>query len=739
MGEPPESHNCLGAYCMNNYQFQPFLTSSDVQELTLSSTNSETEYQHNLIGESLHTEPQGMPIGEGLLPSSLDLSQTETIVESAAARLKSNLIELTTEPTLEATLTTAFGAQVDTQLAKELLKDVAEGKNGPEVRVIDGDLLKGQGAFGGDTIFISDDLIVGSADQPEILDRVLLEETGHYLDQALNDADSPGDEGAIFANLVKGNPLSINEIAAISIEDDSSTIIIDNQLLSVENNIGSYPGYIFKYEEGQSLSYDSNVEDWQQAMNDLGWNIGVDGLYGSESRGAALEFQQEHTDLVNDGIVGENTWNKTIDLLDGGTGTGTNTAQPSGTQDSQKDKETLLAEKADLESQIESLGTTSPSVTSALQDQLEGVEAQLNELDGDSPSDTAEETTSPEPSSSLQNTIQNEQEIQFNLDNVGLWGKNQPSWLNKDLSADWRFTIGDEWSPGPLKAAVDLSGGIGAFASPGTVDLDLSGSFDFSFDPNSSQFTVETDIGTGRNSLSSAFGVGLGADFSISASAGIDLPLLPDPEFSFDAGFELDGADVLLGAIAPGLSKFVDIDTNLRFADQLVQNNELKGSDTLGVEIDLTEAILKGKKLGSLDAEDLLNIKLEALIAQESTLNIVGFQFDQDNDGEADFSTDINSSKTVELSTDLSNLRVQPIVNLNTTLSPQISLTGAASMKNLLNSIIPDSLENWKQELFDESNPLGFNVSVTQTFGNLKIEEFNPFISANKWENIEIT
>ena len=414
---------------MNDHEFQTLLGSSNLGESTSSLISDTTEYQHNLLGESLHTEPQGMPIGAGLFRGSEALSPEEEVIESAAARLKSNLIDLTAGPTLETTLTTAFGAQVDLDLAQGLLQNLAKGENGPEIRVVSEDLLKGQGAFGDDTIFISDDLAAGSTDHPEILDRVLLEETGHYLDQALNDVDSPGDEGAIFAHLVQDHPLSSEELLLIRLEDDQSTLWLDQQGIAVELNDGyaahtieagdtlwaiaaeqlgdgsrwpeilkdnqdlnsafseaeaaqiqvgqivyvpdqtessgavdpdpnnaeeqpedaatpeniepaeetsapvgiedtstvtntpdtsgvtelpSYPGNTFQYEEGQPLTYDANVEQWQQRMADLGWTIGVDGKYGAESAKVAEEFQELYGDLTDDGIVGEQTWAKTF-------------------------------------------------------------------------------------------------------------------------------------------------------------------------------------------------------------------------------------------------------------------------------------------------------------------------------------------------------------------------------------------------------------------------------------------
>lgn len=72
-----------------------------------------------------------------------------------------------------------------------------------------------------------------------------------------------------------------------------------------------YPGYWLEYEPGEPLTYDENVELWQQRMQERGWDIGVDGLYGPQSEQIARQFQQEQG-LTVDGIVGPETWAATF-------------------------------------------------------------------------------------------------------------------------------------------------------------------------------------------------------------------------------------------------------------------------------------------------------------------------------------------------------------------------------------------------------------------------------------------
>lgn len=67
-----------------------------------------------------------------------------------------------------------------------------------------------------------------------------------------------------------------------------------------------------KYEPGVPLQYDEQVKQWQQRMQERGWNITDDGIYGSQSAQIARQFQQEKG-LGVDGIVGPDTWAATFD------------------------------------------------------------------------------------------------------------------------------------------------------------------------------------------------------------------------------------------------------------------------------------------------------------------------------------------------------------------------------------------------------------------------------------------
>ncbi|MCP9882534.1 VCBS domain-containing protein, partial [Cyanobium sp. Alchichica 3B3-8F6] len=77
---------------------------------------------------------------------------------------------------------------------------------------------------------------------PELVVRVLLEELGHALDERLNPlADSPGDEGKLFAALVLGQPLSEAERLSLAATNDHATISIEGVEIALQLSVNAPP------------------------------------------------------------------------------------------------------------------------------------------------------------------------------------------------------------------------------------------------------------------------------------------------------------------------------------------------------------------------------------------------------------------------------------------------------------------------------------------------------------------
>lgn len=96
-----------------------------------------------------------------------------------------------------------------------------------------------RGAFAAatNTIYLSQELVNENTGNVGAIASVLLEEYGHYLDTQINAIDSPGDEGAIFADLVQGKELSQGELAGLKGEDDSAIVVLDGERVSIEQQV----------------------------------------------------------------------------------------------------------------------------------------------------------------------------------------------------------------------------------------------------------------------------------------------------------------------------------------------------------------------------------------------------------------------------------------------------------------------------------------------------------------------
>ena len=65
----------------------------------------------------------------------------------------------------------------------------------------------------------------------------------------------------------------------------------------------------FKWVVGAGLNFGSKVRRVQQRLIELGFKIGADGIYGSDTQGAVIEFQAR-CGLPADGICGPDTFAK---------------------------------------------------------------------------------------------------------------------------------------------------------------------------------------------------------------------------------------------------------------------------------------------------------------------------------------------------------------------------------------------------------------------------------------------
>jgi len=174
--------------------------------------------------------------------SSLPDSSVDLLTGQAMSEVYGDLSKFAAGPDFVAKMNLAFGENWDAAGAKALAEGWFHGdfSDIPPVKVVSSAEIDGaNGAFAAatDTIYLSKEFLAENAMNPAAVADVLLEEIGHSVDAPLNVADSPGDEGAIFAAVVQGKELSQGEIQALKSEDDTATVAIDGHKYLVEKQL----------------------------------------------------------------------------------------------------------------------------------------------------------------------------------------------------------------------------------------------------------------------------------------------------------------------------------------------------------------------------------------------------------------------------------------------------------------------------------------------------------------------
>ena len=136
-----------------------------------------------------------------------------------------------------ANLETAFGTSYDVVKATQLRQQWKSRNFSqiPPIEVLSGEVLgTAKGAYSSSTnkIYLSASFL-NTASSAAIV-NVILEEIGHYVDAQINQVDSAGDEGEIFANLVSGKSLTPTELAQLKGENDHAVINLGGQAVEIE-------------------------------------------------------------------------------------------------------------------------------------------------------------------------------------------------------------------------------------------------------------------------------------------------------------------------------------------------------------------------------------------------------------------------------------------------------------------------------------------------------------------------
>ncbi len=156
----------------------------------------------------------------------------------------------------------------------------------PPIRVLDSGMNGIAGAYvaSTDTIYLSQSFLDTAS--PSAVIAVILEEIGHSIDAKINNSDSKGDEGKLFSALVRGILLTDQQMGSIQSENDSATIVVDGQPLSVEtysiNYILSNPSTLLFSDNFTATGNPITTNlDHNQANRQVGSSLGLINWVGS--------------------------------------------------------------------------------------------------------------------------------------------------------------------------------------------------------------------------------------------------------------------------------------------------------------------------------------------------------------------------------------------------------------------------------------------------------------------------
>jgi subtilisin family serine protease len=156
------------------------------------------------------------------------------VLEASLILVRQQLSQFLLDENLNESLNLAFGSE-----SKGVAEIISEylTSSFPSIEIVpEAQINNALGAFAGvnNTIYLSAEFLRANANNPAAVSKVLLEEIGHAIDWQINDRDSRGDEGEVFAAAVTGEELSPEELAAIRTEDDRATAYIDGNEVEIE-------------------------------------------------------------------------------------------------------------------------------------------------------------------------------------------------------------------------------------------------------------------------------------------------------------------------------------------------------------------------------------------------------------------------------------------------------------------------------------------------------------------------
>lgn len=197
----------------------------------------------------------------------------DSLLEEAITIAVGDLTQFKDNPDYVEELKIPFGDDILADEAADAIDSLINGDANINLEIVKIDNLNTDAAFAPETgtIYISEDFLEESQDNPENVSAVILEEWGHYLDSILNDTDSAGDEGEIFTSLVKGYNFDLDVLQA---EDDTTVLTIDGEDVVVEQAFGtlSIPTRWIAYQHSSGAVIGFKRDGTVSALTDIWYN-----------------------------------------------------------------------------------------------------------------------------------------------------------------------------------------------------------------------------------------------------------------------------------------------------------------------------------------------------------------------------------------------------------------------------------------------------------------------------------
>ena len=203
---------------------------------------------------------------------------TNILTSQVMPTVYQDLQRFAADPNLNEKLKLAFGSDYNVQTAQTIVENwlIGDFSTIPPIELVErGDIAGANGAFAAATnkIYLSKDILTGDITNTGAVEDVILEEIGHSIDVLVNAVDAPGDEGEIFAGVVKKKTFDAADLARLKAEDDSRKINLSGSDISIEMSqipMASLNGRLYQSHRGN----DNNIytRSSTDGINWTNWN-----------------------------------------------------------------------------------------------------------------------------------------------------------------------------------------------------------------------------------------------------------------------------------------------------------------------------------------------------------------------------------------------------------------------------------------------------------------------------------